>query len=43
LFGRDFRAGQAEEARARLVIDRDMTHQRAIATYKQYLQEIGTA
>jgi hypothetical protein len=39
LFGRDLKAGQTARARSRMVIERDMSDQRAIELYGAYLKE----
>jgi hypothetical protein len=41
LFGRDFKPGENATARARLVVERGITDDRAIEIYKAYLKELG--
>ncbi|MBM4035297.1 MAG: hypothetical protein FJ291_26430 [Planctomycetes bacterium] len=41
LFGRDIKSGESATARARLVIARDLTDERAIALYEAYLKELA--
>jgi hypothetical protein len=42
LFGQDLKAGQTARARSRMVIDRDLTDQRAVELYGEYLKECQT-
>ncbi len=39
LLGRDLKAGQSATARARLIVARDISDQRAIALYETYVKE----
>jgi hypothetical protein len=39
LFGRDIEAGASERARVRLVVERNVSNQRAVELYKQYTNE----
>jgi hypothetical protein len=39
LFGRDLAAGESAHAHVRLVVERDITNQRAVELYEQYRQE----
>jgi hypothetical protein len=39
LFGRDLKAGQAAEARCRLIIRRDLSDEQAVRRYEAYLKE----
>lgn len=39
LFGQDLRAGQTARAHSRLVVGQDLSHERAVELYQQYLSE----
>ncbi|MFV2066795.1 MAG: hypothetical protein ACC645_07410 [Pirellulales bacterium] len=39
LFGRDIDAGQSERAHVRLVVERDLSDERAVERYEQYVKE----